>query len=91
MSQKQAVGRFVLIEKDKATTQKRRSGLETPTGTEDRFIKGKILSVSENIGEKEFGLKEGQEILFDKHAGQPLKIDGNPYHMITCNDVAIIL
>lgn len=88
---KRAVGRFVLIEKDKATTQKRRSGIETPTGSEDRFIKGKVLSSSKNVGEKEFGIKEGQEILFDKHAGQPLKIDGKSYHMITCNDVAIIL
>lgn len=73
-------------------TRKRSSGLEIPTELSDRFLRGTITSVSEEIGAKEFGLKEGQEVLYDKHAGHEIKgVDGEDYKIITCRDVAVIL
>lgn len=87
----QAVGVYVLIRKEIGETRKRRSGLEdTASNTEDRWIKAEILSVGQ-VGEAEFGLKAGQTVLYDKHAGQPLTIEGEKLHMITARDVALIL
>lgn len=87
-----AVGIYVIVETVKNQTRKRKSGLEVPVELSDRFILGKIHSVSEEIGEKEFGLEAGQEILYDKHAGHELKnIEGQDFKLISCRDVAVIL
>lgn len=88
---KQAVGAFVLIKPKVGETRMRRSGIEVPAAMQDRFLTGEIISASEQIGKEEFGLESGQQILFDKHAGQKLTIEGEDYLMITCRDVAMIL
>lgn len=89
--QNQAVGQYVLIKKALGEERKRRSGLvDTASNTEDRWVKADVISVGQ-IGEAEFGLKAGQTVLYDKHAGQPLTIKGEKFHMIRATDVAIIL
>lgn len=87
-----AVGIYVLIKQTKGETRQRKSGLQVPTQLSDRFVGGVIHSVSQEIGKDEFGLKEGQKILFDKHAGHDIKgTDGETYKVITCRDVAVVL
>lgn len=88
---KRAIGNYVLIKKVQGEERKRRSGLtDTASTTEDRWIKAEIVSVG-HVGQNEFGLKEGQVVLYDKHAGQPLTVEGDKFHMITSTDVSLIL
>jgi co-chaperonin GroES (HSP10) len=87
----QAVGLFVIVKKEKAVVRTSKSGLDIPTDMEDRFLKGTIISVSELVM-KDFGIKNGDIILFDKHSGNEFKgIDGEIYKVITCRDIAVIL
>lgn len=88
---KQAVGIYVLIKHKTGQTRMRKSGLEIPTEMEDRFVLGEIVSASESIGKEEFGLEAGQEILYDKHAGRSVRIEGEDYLMVTCRDIAMIV
>jgi len=87
-----AVGGYVLIQHLVGQTRKRSSGLEVPTELADRFLRGTILSASEEVGKKEVGLEAGQDVLYDKHAGHEIKgVDGQEYKVITVRDVAVIL
>lgn len=86
-----AVGAYLIIEPIKGQTRKRASGLEIPVELEDRFIQGVVHSASP-LGKNEFGLEEGQNILYDKHAGHDIKnINGKDYKVIRCTDVAVIM
>jgi co-chaperonin GroES (HSP10) len=88
----QAVGGYVLIQHLVGQTRKRSSGLEVPTELADRFLRGTVVSASEEIGKKEFGLQAGQDVLYDKMAGHEIKgIDGQEYKVITVRDIAVIL
>jgi co-chaperonin GroES (HSP10) len=88
---RQAVGIYVLIKSKAGETRMRKSGLEIPADMEDRFVTGIVVSASESIGKKEFGLEADQEVLFDKHAGRQLRLEGEDYLMVTCRDIALIL
>ena len=88
----QGVGVYVLIKPVKGKMRTTASGLEIPPELNDRFIQGKIVSASENIGKQEFGLEADQEVLYDKHAGHEIKgADNVTYRVVTCRDIAIIL
>jgi co-chaperonin GroES (HSP10) len=88
---KQAVGLYVLIKHKAGQTRMRKSGLEIPTEMEDRFVLGEIISASTSIGKEEFGLEAGQQVLYDKHAGRQVRVEGEDYLMVTCRDVALIV
>jgi co-chaperonin GroES (HSP10) len=64
--------------------------MDTASTTEDRWIKADIISTG-SVGKSDFGLEDGQTVLYDKHAGQPLTIEGEKYHMIKATDVALVL
>lgn len=73
-------------------TRQRSSGLVVPTQLSDRFVGAVIHSVSEDVGRDQFGLEQGQRVLYDKHAGYDIKgVDGATYKVISCRDVAVIL
>ena len=73
-------------------TRKRSSGLVVPTQLSDRFVGAVIHSVSDDVGRDQFGLNEGQRVLYDKHAGYDVKgVDGVSYKVISCRDIAVIL
>jgi|TARA_R110000737_G_C14624761_1_gene494668 co-chaperonin GroES (HSP10) len=86
------VGAFVIIKPKDGALRTTKSGLEVPTAMSDRFLQAELISASEEIGKKEFGLEAGQEILYDKHAGHDVpNAKGETYRIITCRDVAVIL
>ena len=86
------VGAFVIIKPKDGALRTTKSGLEVPTAMSDRFLQADLISASEEIGKKEFGLEAGQEILYDKHAGHDVTgADGETYRIIGCRDVAVIL
>ena len=88
---KRAIGAYVLIRKTLGETRQRKSGLiDTASNTEDRWVKAEIISVGD-VAKSEFGLGSGQVILYDKHAGQPVTVNGEKLHIIMANSVALVL
>ena len=52
-----------------------------------RYIEAKVLS----IGEEVVGVKEGDMIFYDRHAGHKIDIDKETYHVIRLGDVVVVL
>jgi len=86
-----AINLYVVIKKETGQVRTSKSGLDIPSDMADRFIKAKVISISEK-GQEEYGVKAGDDILYDKHAGNEMKsVDGETYHIITCNHIAVVL
>lgn len=85
-----AIGQFVVVKKDKGAVRQSKSGLDIPTELNDRFIKGTVVSISEQAS-SDYNVVDGDEILFDKHSNQTFKsADGEEYNMIRCSDIALV-
>lgn len=85
------VGVYIIIKPSAGIMRESKSGLDIPASSLDRFVQADIISASD-IAKTEFGLKEGDTILYDKHAGNEFKgVDNETYRAITCRDVAVVL
>ena len=84
-----AIGRNLIIEKIKEGTSKTKGGLLLAENQREeiRYTEADILSVGEQIE----GLKEGDKIFFDRHAGHKIEIDKKTYHVIKAQDVVVVL
>jgi co-chaperonin GroES (HSP10) len=84
----QAVNHFIVIEKIKEAP-KNIGGLEiTESQNNDvRYLKGRVISAGNKI---DF-LKEGDTVMYDKHAGHGITWKEEHYFVITINDVVIVL
>lgn len=84
-----AIGKCLIIEKKKEGTTKTKGGLMlTENQREDiRYIQAKVLS----IGEEVVGVKEGDVIFYDRHAGHKIDIDKETYYVIRLNDIVVVL
>jgi co-chaperonin GroES (HSP10) len=84
----QAINNYIIIDKIKEEPKKTNGLLITESQTKDvRYLKGEIISVG-NFTE---GLKEGDVIYYDKHAGHGVEFDNHLYHVIKQQDVVIVL
>jgi chaperonin GroES len=84
-----AIGRNLIIEKIKEGTTKTKGGLLLAENQREdiRYTEADILSVGEQVE----GLKEGDKIFFDRHAGHKIEIDKKTYHVIKAQDVVVVL
>ena len=84
-----AIGRNLIIEKIKEGTTKTKGGLLLAENQREdiRYTEADILSVGEQVE----GLKEGDKIFFDRHAGHKIEIDKKTYHIIKAQDVVVVL
>ena len=84
-----AIGRNLIINKIKEGTTKTKGGLLLAENQREdiRYTEADILS----IGEQVEGLKEGDKIFFDRHAGHKIEIDKKTYHVIKAQDVVVVL
>ena len=84
-----AIGRNIIIEKLKEGTTKTKGGLLLAENQREdiRYTEADILSVGEQVE----GLKEGDKIFFDRHAGHKIEIDKKTYHVIKAQDVVVVL
>jgi chaperonin GroES len=84
-----AIGRNLIIEKKKEGTTKTKGGLLLAENQREdiRYTEADILSVGEQVE----GLKEGDKIFFDRHAGHKIEIDKKTYHVIKAQDVVVVL
>ena len=83
-----AIGRNLIIEKEKQVTTETKGGLIlAELHREDiRYTKAKIIS----IGDEVEGLKESDTIFFDRHAGHSIRWKEKLYHVIQMQDVVLV-
>ena len=84
-----AVGKCLVIEKIKEGTTKTKGGLLLAENQREdiRYLQAKVLS----IGDEVVGIKEGDMIFYDRHAGHKIEIDKDIYHLIRLGDVVVVL
>jgi chaperonin GroES len=84
-----AIGRNLIIEKVKEGTTKTKGGLLLAENHRDdiRYVEAKILS----IGTEVEGIKEGDSIFYDRHAGHKIEIEKETYQVIKLQDVVVVL
>ena len=84
-----AIGKYIVIEDIKVEDSKTKGGLLlTESHREDiRYRQGKVL----NIGTDVLGVKDGDDIYYDKQAGFHIEIDEEIFLVIKQQDVVIVL
>jgi co-chaperonin GroES (HSP10) len=82
-----AVNNYIIVEKIK-TEQKKVAGLIMTENIDDdnRYIKAKAISVG-NLVE---GIKDGDVVYYDKHAGHGVQYKDTLYYVIRNVDVVLI-
>ena len=84
-----AIGRNLIIEKIKEGTTKTKGGLLLAENQREdiRYTEANVLSTGEQVE----GLKEGDRIFFDRHAGHKIEVNKKTYHIIKNQDVVVVL
>jgi len=84
-----AIGRNLIIKKEKQGTSETKGGLLlTESQREDlRYNKATVISVGTEV----VGVKEKDNIYYDKHAGHGVEIDKEVFQVIKLQDVVIVL
>jgi chaperonin GroES len=84
-----AIGKVLIIDKIKEGTTATKGGLLLAENQREdiRYIKAKVISLGDEI----VGIKEGDHIFYDRHAGHKIDIDKDTYFVIKLNDVVIVL
>ena len=84
-----AIGRNIIIEKIKEGTTRTEGGLLLAENQREdiRYTEANVLSAGEQVE----GLKEGDRIFFDRHAGHKIEVDKKTYHIIKNQDVVVVL
>jgi chaperonin GroES len=84
-----AVGKCLVIEKIKEGTTTTKGGLMLAENQREdiRYVEAKVLSVGEEV----VGVKKGDMIFYDRHAGHKIDIDKETYHVIRLGDVVVVL
>tara|TARA_R100000781_G_scaffold19242_1_gene14832 strand:- start:11 stop:268 length:258 start_codon:yes stop_codon:yes gene_type:complete len=82
-----AINNYIIVDKIKVEPKKVNGLIMTEdTDTDNRYIKAKIISVG-NLVE---GLKDGDTIYYDKHAGHGIQWKEVFYHVIRAGDVVLV-
>jgi len=82
-----AINNYIVVDKIKEEPKKVAGLIMTDdTDVDNRYIKAKIISTG-NLVE---GLKDGDTIYYDKHAGHGIQHKDNFYHVIKQQDVVLI-
>lgn len=65
-------------------------GIYIPQEARDAPTLGIVKAVGNLVNKEGVELKVGDKVLFIRHAGFPVEIDGKSYRMILCNDVIFV-
>jgi chaperonin GroES len=84
-----AIGRYIIVTPINRGTKETKGGLFlTETNREDvRYAQAEVIY----IGDQVIGLSPKDTIYYDKTAGHKIEIDKVPYHVITLQDVVVVL
>ena len=86
---RKAISKKIIITPEKVTSEKTKGGLLlVKKDREDiRYTKAEVNSVSEDIK----GLKQGDQIYYDRHAGHIIEFDKEQFTVIKIQDVVVVL
>ena len=84
-----AIGKNLIIQKIKEGTTATKGGLLLAENQREdiRYVEAKVL----HIGDEVVGVKEGDSIFFDRHAGHKIEYNKETYHVIKLGDVVVVL
>jgi chaperonin GroES len=84
-----AIGKNLVIQKVKEGTTATKGGLLLAENQREdiRYVEAKVLY----IGDEVVGVKEGDNIFFDRHAGHKIEYNKETYHVIKLGDVVVVL
>jgi len=84
-----AIGRNIIINKAKEGTTKTKGGLLLAENQKEdiRYIKASVVSVGNEVD----GVKTGDSVYYDRHAGHKIEFENNSYHVIKSGDVVVVL
>jgi chaperonin GroES len=73
-----------------------KTGLIIPDAAVEKPSQGEVLAagtgrIAEDGKTVPMEVKAGDRVLFNKHAGQPVKVDGTEYHILREDDVMAIV
>ena len=86
------LGDKILVKRDEAAT-KTDSGIFLPESAKDKPKQGKVMAVGNGILNKDkgtyvpFTVKKGDTVIFSSYAGTEVKIDGDPYLIMTEEEI----
>jgi co-chaperonin GroES (HSP10) len=82
-----AINYYLIIDKVKQEPKKV-GGLELTEkqNKDERYIKGHVISVGNSIE----GIKAGDNVRYDKHAGHGIEHKGKLYYVIKFTDVVVV-
>jgi co-chaperonin GroES (HSP10) len=83
-----AVGRNLIIIKEKEGTTKTKGGLLLAENQREdiRYVKATVVSAGEEV----VGIKKDDNIFFDRHAGHKVEFEKLLCHVIKAQDVVIV-
>ena len=83
----QAINQYVIIDKIKEAPKKV-GGLElTESQDKDvRYLKGKVVSAGGEVK----GIKDGDVVRYDKHAGHGIEYNEKLYYVIKAGDIVLV-
>ena len=84
-----AIGVNIVKQKVKEGTTATKGGLLlAESHREDiRYIEAKVIQVGDQV----VGIKEGDSIFYDRHAGHKIEVNKETYQVIKLGDVVIVL
>ena len=86
------LGDKILVKRDEAAT-KTDSGIFLPESAKDKPKQGKVMAVGNGILNKDkgtwvpFTVKKGDTVIFSSYSGTDVKIDGEPYLIMTEEEI----
>ena len=81
-----AINYYVIIQKIKEEPKKVNGLILDKDNNEVRYLKGKVISA----GNETVGIKEGDIIYYDKHAGHNISVENVIYQVIKQGDVVMV-
>jgi len=79
----------VLVKPNEAE-EKTVRGIIIPDSAKEKPLKGKVVLVGAATKDEEMEVKNGDQVLYGKYAGQELSIDGEDYLLISQSDILFI-
>ena len=71
--------------------EKTAGGLIIPDTAKEKPLAGKVVAVGPGTSEVKMEVKVGDQVLYDKYAGQEIQIDGETYLIMKQNDILAII
>jgi co-chaperonin GroES (HSP10) len=84
-----AIGKYIVITPVKETEVKTKGGLLlTENNREDiRYREGKVITIGTDV----VGVKDGDQIYYDRHAGFGIELQKEQFKVIKEQDIVIVL